>query len=127
MIAFAISRAHGLLISISTSILPVSSFLPPTWAMAERSWGDGIFGGLGLQPQIGRTGNFRPQRVGKCCPYDRFDPESAGAKTKKGNSSANRGAFISVPESLRVLFARGNAGLLGVGSHPKGGAQRFGS
>jgi len=38
MIAFAISRAHWLLISISMSVLPVSSFLAPTWAMAARSW-----------------------------------------------------------------------------------------
>jgi hypothetical protein len=35
--------------------------------------------------------------------------------------------LISVPESLRVLFARRNAGLLGVGPHPKGVAQRFGT
>ena len=38
MIALAISRAHWLLISISMSVRPVSSFLPPTWAMVERSW-----------------------------------------------------------------------------------------
>ena len=38
MTAFAISLAHWLLISISMSVLPVSSFLPPTWAMAERNW-----------------------------------------------------------------------------------------
>jgi hypothetical protein len=29
----------------------------------------------------------------------------------------------SVPESVRVLFARRNAGLLSVGAHPKGVAQ----
>jgi len=38
MMAFAISRAHWLLISIWMSVRPVSSFLPPTWAIAERSW-----------------------------------------------------------------------------------------
>ena len=38
MIAFAISLAHWLLISISMSVLPVSSILPPTWAMAARNW-----------------------------------------------------------------------------------------
>ena len=32
------SLAHWLLISISMSVRPVSSFLPPTWAMAPRSW-----------------------------------------------------------------------------------------
>jgi hypothetical protein len=38
MIALAINSAHWLLISISMSVLPVSSFLPPTLEMAERSW-----------------------------------------------------------------------------------------
>jgi hypothetical protein len=38
MMAFAMIRAYWLLISISMSVLPVSSFLPPTCAMAERSW-----------------------------------------------------------------------------------------
>jgi hypothetical protein len=50
MIAFAISRAHGLLIWILMSVRPASPFLPPTWAMAARSLGIGIFEGLGLQP-----------------------------------------------------------------------------
>ena len=38
MIALATDLAHWLLISISRSVRPVSSFLPPICAMAERNW-----------------------------------------------------------------------------------------
>jgi hypothetical protein len=35
MTTLAIRRAHWLLISISMSVRPVSSFFPPTWAIAQ--------------------------------------------------------------------------------------------
>jgi hypothetical protein len=44
-------------------------------------------------PKMGRTGNFRPFKGGKHCAGDRFDPESARAKTKSGNFRRPRAAY----------------------------------
>jgi hypothetical protein len=97
MITFAISRVHWLLISISMSVLPVSSFLPPTWAMAERSWrwGVGIFGGLGLQPLNApgapNDSEIAVKRVG-CEPSNRNSEPSASVRSRWGPS---RGVYFA--------------------------------